>query len=111
MLAPSAYLASAAGTTDLVRTLLPVRLHQAEDTYKPAALLVWRTSVDSAVFVPVDHSATVQRCWKEPCCEKVARELLDSAVDDISSARIRASVSPTLGAWLQDLPIGALAGG
>ena len=107
MLAPSAYLASAAGTADLVRTILPVRLHQVDDIFKPAALLAWCAAVAPTVSVSINHSATVQRSWDEPCCEKIATDLLDSAVDDISRARIRASVSPISGVWLQALPIGA----
>jgi len=69
MLALSAYLASAASTTELTSSLLPSRLHDIKDSNTPSALLEWSlftTSPSSTIPPPVSK---VQRDWDNPRCQ------------------------------------------
>ena len=108
MLAPSAYLASAASTATLVLTLLPSFLHHISDRSTPNTLAAWQSAVEPSTLAPVDVAATRQRSWDDPCCQRQSTLLLNSAVDDREKARLRASLSATSGAWLQALPISSV---
>ena len=108
MLAPSAYLASAASTATLVLKLLPSFLHHISDRSTPNALAAWQSAVEPAALAPVDLAATRQRSWDDPCCQHSSTLLLDSAVEDRERARLRASLTATSGAWLQALPIASV---
>ena len=108
MLAPSAYLASAASTANLVTKLLPASMQNIPNRFIPAALAVWRTVTASTVPTPDESSSSRQRAWDDPCCEHVASSLLESASDDQTKARLRASQCATSGAWLQALPISSV---
>ena len=67
MLAPSAYLASAASTATLVLKLLPSFLHPIADRSTPNILAAWQSAVEPATLAPVDMAATRQRAWDDPC--------------------------------------------
>ncbi len=108
MLAPSAYLASAASTATLVQKLLPPFLHHITDRSTPNALAAWKSAVEPSTLPPVDAAATRQRSWDDPCCQRSSTLLLNSAVDDTDKARLRASLTATSGAWLQALPISSV---
>ena len=108
MLAPSAYLASAASTATLVQKLLPPFLHHITDRSTPNALAAWKSAVEPSTLPPVDVAATRQRSWDDPCCQRSSTLLLNSAVDDTDKARLRASLTATSGAWLQALPISSV---
>ena len=54
MLAPSAYLASAASTATLVLKLLPSFLYQISDVSTPNALVTWQSAVEPPTLAPVD---------------------------------------------------------
>jgi hypothetical protein len=106
MLASSAYLASAAGTSDLVFSLLPQRLQLVPHDSIARALNVWSASSGSAA--PLAPLSTRQRSWDEPCCQRVFDALLNASTDDVSRARIRASSHCTSGAWLETLPVASI---
>ena len=108
MLAPSAYLASAASTATLVLKLLPSCLHHISDRSTPNTLAAWQSAVEPATLAPVDLAATRQRSWDDPCCQRQSTLLLNSAVNDREKARLRASLTATSGAWLQALPISSV---
>ena len=108
MLAPSAYLASAASTATLVQKLLPPFLHHITDRSTPNALAAWKSTVEPSTLPPVDAVATRQRSWDNPCCQRSTKPLLNPAVDDTDKARLRTSLNATSGAWLQALPISSV---
>ena len=108
MLAPSAYLASAASTATLVLKLLSSCLHHISDRSTPNTLAAWQSAVEPATLAPVDLAATRQRSWDDPCCQRQSTLLLNSAVNDREKARLRASLTATSGAWLQALPISSV---
>jgi len=68
LLAPSAYLASAAITTELTSSLLPVRLRDAVDSGIATATSAWLRQANSLLnptaAVPTPISMT-QRCWDD----------------------------------------------
>ena len=108
-LASSAYLASAASTADRVNTLLPARLHQLPlDASVKSALLAWQAAVGPSVTPPMSAHAARQRAWDEPCCRRLAADLLEAAADDQARARLQASQQSTSGAWLEALPIASV---
>jgi Reverse transcriptase (RNA-dependent DNA polymerase) len=107
-LASSAYLASAAGTSELVNSLLPPHLHQAVDPSVAAAFKSWQSVVDPAALPPTSELAKRQRAWDESCCRWAALALLNSATDDYTRARLKASQHVTSGAWLEALPISSV---
>ena len=106
--ASSAYLASAASTATLILKLLPSFLHHISDRSTLNALAAWQSAVEPAALAPVDLTATRQRSWDDPCCQRSLTLLLDSAVGDRETARLRASLTATSGAWLQALPIASV---
>ena len=108
LLAPSAYLAPAAGTMNLVQKLLPPYLLGITDRSLPIALDTWQAAVDSSITPPTDTASSQLRAWDDPCCKKVADQLLSTATDDVERARILASLCTTSGAWLQALPISSV---
>jgi len=108
MLAPSAYLASAASTTELTSSLLPSRLCDIKDSNTPSALLEWSsytTSPSSTISPPVSK---VQRDWDNPCCQVQYEKLLNNATDPGDRARLLASCSPGLGERLHALPLSSV---
>ena len=106
LLAPSAYLASAAGATLLLSQLLPERLHTIADPCTAVALTAWHLQVDPSALPPDDSTNTRQNRWDDACCQHVASTLLHEAADNNKSkARLLASVEDTAGAWLDTVPI------
>ena len=110
LLAPSAYLASAASTTELASSLLPVRLRDAVDSGIEPATSAWLR----LAHYPLQSSPTAmptsiaQRSWDDPCCKAQAEILLDSAVDYVVRARLLAARSPGSGDWLEALPLSSV---
>jgi hypothetical protein len=108
LLAPSAYLASAAGTLDRVISLLPSHLHAITDPSVAAALQSWQAAAGASVVPPIGELCKLQRAWDEPSCRKISAALLDGAIDSYDLARLRASQQETSGAWLQALPLSSV---
>ena len=108
LLAPSAYLASAAGTLDKVVSLLPSRLHAIADPSASVALRLWQAAAGTSITPPAAELSKLQRAWDDPCCRKIATALLDEAADSYDLARLRASQQQTSGAWLHALPLSSV---
>ena len=104
-LAAPAYLASAAGTLDRVLSILPSRLHTSVDPTVAVAQESWQSVVGTSTHPPTVDNAKRQQAWDEPCCRKVAGDLLERASDDYTRARLLANQQETSGAWLEALPI------
>ena len=111
LLAPSAYLASAASTAELASSLLPARLRDVVDSGIAPATSAWLqqasdplTSTPTAL-VPV---SSAQRVWDDQCCEVQADKLLHAVVDQVTRARLLAARSPYSGDWLEALPLSSI---
>ena len=108
LLAPSAYLASAANTTQLTTALVPERLRNATESGISTATSAWikqATSHSTPTLLPSLPTSAAQRAWDDPCCKVQADLLLDSAVDVVTRARLLAARSLGAGDWLEALPI------
>lgn len=111
MLAPSAYLASAASTAELASSLLPQRFRVVKDSNVPVAMAAWTAQASSASPPTSTRTAptlTIQRAWDDPCCRVQADQLLDAATDQTERARLLASRSAGSGDWLDTLPIASV---
>ena len=86
LLAPSAYLASAASTMELTSTLLPARLRVIEDSGVASAMSTWTrlaTSSTALMSTPPQPLSSAQRAWDDQCCKAQADTLLDGATDHV----------------------------
>jgi len=115
LLAPSAYLASAASTTELTSALLPARLRKVEDSGIVAAMSAWirhatcpTTPASVTPATPVPPTSHAQRDWDDPCCKVQADQLLGRASDHVERARLLASRSAGSGDWLHALPVASV---
>lgn len=108
MLAPSAYLASAAGAANLIQNLLPTRLHSSINQSAEVALTAWKQRVDPTVLPPVAPHSSRQKIWDISCCRQSASTLLSSASDADKRSRLLASVEDTSGLWLRAIPISSI---
>ena len=105
-LAPSAFLASAAGCSSLIREILPPCLHACVDPHIELALTAWRQShSESSPSLP---EASHQRVWDAPLIAATITSLLDGAPSQQATARLLAASTPETGAWLNVLPIPSL---
>ena len=105
-LAPSAFLASAAGCSDLIHRILPGAqvdfLYPAVESAKE----VWYRGHDQS---PPSHPSDVhQKAWDIPRVQDTYDTLLDKATDPRSRARLLACAAKESGAWLNALPVASL---
>jgi hypothetical protein len=107
-LAPSAYLASVASTSELTSALLPPRLRDVKDSGIDAALAACsaKATVPScATSVPDAPASFQQRAWDDLCCKTQADMPLESSVSLVDRARLLAFRTPCSGDWLEALPL------
>ena len=105
-LAPSAYLASAAGCTSLIERILPLRLHGASHPAVKDALQEWKMGHSHQ---PPDSPGNVhQRSWDQPRVQAALDGLPDAAMDPKDRARLLAASTKESGAWLNAPPISSL---
>ena len=102
LLAPSAFLSSAASTAPLVDAILSSELSFSPDPWAAAALRVWEGN--GSLVRPVGADACKQRAWDEIVCSAVFNHLF-SLADTSSQARLRAVSAPNAGDWLNTLPV------
>ena len=76
MLAPSAFLASAAGTSHIVSALLPPATLPATCPHEEEALRIWKTC--SGLDPPTGKAMGIQKAWDRPVAT-VAADLLTSS--------------------------------
>ena len=105
-LAPSAYLASAAGCSELIHQILPSHLLETLDPNIESALSIW--SQGHANPPPPATSSSHQRVWDAPKIEATFNLIFDCASNQQASARLRAVAVAESGAWLHALPISSL---
>ena len=85
-LAPSAYLASAVGSADLVRQIVPPRLQEAPCPEVSTALNSWREG--NTEPPPVAPTSCHQKAWDSPSVTAAAVALLNAAPDEATRARL-----------------------
>ena len=106
-LAPSAFLASAAGTRLLQDKILP-SLQASPDSAVNQVLALWSVRFSPAsITCPVGTTAGIQREWDKPCVAADICTLLSSLPDRRDQARLLAVSAPHSGDWLHALPISA----
>ena len=107
MLAPFAFLASAAGTSSISLALLPPRLTSelATCTFQAEALRLWNSYHPGDP--PLGSSAGSQKAWVTPIVDAAVHSLTSSA-DSTSRARLLAAQQKESGAWLSAPPISSL---
>ena len=106
LLAPSAFLSSAASTATLVSSILPLRFLPLHDINHQSALRIWHLFSQSSQ--PEGISSYQQRAWDLPIIQKIQSSLLDTLTDESDQARLKAVFSPHAGDWLNALPISAV---
>lgn len=108
MLAPSAFLASAAATLPLQEAILaPSALSMNnEDKAVKDALIVWHELTNAPE--PSDTCRRVQRAWDEQISNTVFQTLLSTQSLPVDQARLRAVSSPHAGDWLHAPPLTAI---
>ena len=102
-IAPSAYLASASGSTSLVSSILPLRLQGVPDPWIDQAMAAWMALGGSTP--PSGASIGSQRVWDQEIVRKTFIQLIALAPDDYTRARLLAVSSPHAGDWLNAPPI------
>jgi hypothetical protein len=104
-LAPSAFLASAAGTLDLQARIL-TRCHAPIDSAVDRVLAIWSAKYNqTGIMCPSDNDAGKQRAWDAPCISADVGRLMLSLPDRRQQARLLAVSAPHSGDWLHALPI------
>ena len=104
-LAPSAFLASAAGTLDIQAKLL-LRCLAPVDSAVDRVLEQWSSEYSqTGVMRPVGVDAGKQRQWDKPCVSADVASLMISLTDRRHQARLLALSSPHSGDWLNALPV------
>ena len=105
-LAPSAFLASAAGSSDLAHHILSSHLQSVPLPYVDEAVVSWSQGHDQPPPAgPVSHR---QKTWDSPRVSATVVSLLQCAPDDTSTARLLAVTTRESGAWLNALPVSSL---
>ena len=105
-LAPSAFLSSAAASSDFVHHILPPRFGSRELLHIGSALASW--SLDHNHPPPVAPASHRQKVWDTAKVSAMADALLENAPDALSRARLMAASAKESGAWLNALPISSL---
>ena len=107
-LAPSAFLASAAGSSELNRQILPPRLQEAPCPFHGVALALWSSGHDDPPPPPPAPASSLQWSWDSPRVTSAYKKLLETAPDAPTRARLLAACTKESGAWLQALPVSSL---
>ena len=105
-LAPSAFLASAAGSSVLTDRILPDRFRGTSYPEVDQALSEWSKGHDQPP--PPSPEDKRQKAWDAPRVQESYDTLLDNAPDARSRARLLAVATRESGAWLHALPISAI---
>ena len=106
MLAPSAFLASAAATLPLQEVILSSSLAEVEDKAVSIAKASWLNI--SNTIEPLDSIKHIQRAWDTPVTTATYNNLLAACTTAVDQARLKAMVSPHAGDWLHASPLTAV---
>ena len=106
-LAPSAYLASAAGSSNISNQILPTFLRDVFNPLKSMALASWRTGHNADA--PSGSSAPRQKAWDTPRIEATSSTLLSLVEHDtVAKGRLLATRQRESGAWLMTLSVSSI---
>ena len=105
-LAPSAFLASAAGCSELVNQILPSHLRGTPDPVPDQALSAWQQGHDETP--PPGSVSHRQKAWDSPVISATYDSLLDASPDSNTRARLLAVATKESGAWLSAPPISSV---
>ena len=105
-LAPSAFLASASASYDLIHQILPD--HYCDCSYQSfdESLAVWKRSHNTPP--PSGRAAHKLKAWEEPYLKASLDSLLNYAIDNNSRMRILSAARKESGAWITSLPSSSL---
>ena len=104
-LAPSAFMASAAGAAELLSHILPAWVLDVQDPVVDRVKVLWNDF--GGVIEPMGEESRMQRKWDEQCCRTMA-EKLKMGADERTTARLLASCASASGAWLNAIPSASL---
>ena len=99
MLAPAAFLASAAVTLPLQEAILSSSLAEVDDKAVSIAKASWLNM--SNTIEPLDSLKHIQRAWDTPVTTATYNTLLTACTTAVDQVRLKAMVSPHAGDWLQ----------
>ena len=105
-IAPSAYLASAFGSANLVYSILPPRLQRVSDPCEGQAMAAWLATGGSTPSIGASTGS--QRMWDQEIVTNTFNQVLSMAPDDYTRARLLAVSSLHAGDWLNAPPIKAV---
>ena len=105
-LAPSAFLASAAASSDLVLQILPPWLQGYPICFVDEALTCWSEGCQEAP--PVGTAKYKQKAWDSPRVLATVSTLLSKSTDPLYKARLLAACNKESGLWLNSLPVTSL---
>ena len=108
MLAPLAYLASAAGSVPISQASLPADMVPSLPTIQAQALEKWEQLVDQSVNPPTGQAAIKRKAWDSLAIECCFSHLFSQQVADPRDwARLQACSQKESGAWLTAPPTSA----
>ena len=103
-LAPSAFIASAAASSELVQQILPPRSRHLHRLCLDNAIDRWGNIHEQPS--PLLHLVHMQRSWDTlVSLKKMTTLITNAAPDDLARARLRDASAKETGAWLSALPI------
>ena len=102
MLAPSAFLASAASTLELQQSILPDSIMTSEDKSTESDEILWATL--SAANKPTDEHCHIQKVWDGLVSANQMTTILTRTSDVTDKARLLAVSSPHAGDWFHAPP-------
>ena len=105
-LAPSAFLASAAASSELAHMILPANMQPPQLCYVDEALAIWSQGCQE--LPPNGIAAHHQKLWDSLRLSSMADTLLKNTTDQLNRARLLAATCKESGAWLNALPITSL---
>jgi len=103
MLAPSAYLASAASTLLLQQSILTDSIWMQGEQSVAFAETLWTGLANSPK--PSQQTQHIQKAWNGPVAANQKNLILSRAPSDLDKARLLAAASPHSGDWLHAPPI------
>ena len=107
MLAPSAFLTSAAATLPLQDAILAGSVQSIEDHTATEANSIWIARANTTI--PTELTKHVQKAWDTPITTAIFNRLLDDDSNTLTyMARLRAAAAPHSGEWLHAPPITAV---
>ena len=106
MLAPSAFLASAASTLELQQSILPEGIMTSEDNSTESAEILWTTL--SGASKPTSEQCHIQTVWDGLVWANQMTAILSRTSDVTDKARLLAVSSPHAGDWLHAPPIASV---